>query len=230
MKKLLCGIAVVLLGLPVLDANAQIYVKLNGVYALAGVVNPAVEIPLSRRSTFQSEIVYSPWESVTIKNISGPMKFGIFMNEYRRYFKERNNGWYLAGNAGVSVYNLTKPTLRHGIRLTPKSSKGYGFIFGIAGGYEWRFKEKWLIDIFFGWSFMSNFYNGYSLIDGLVEGGKVYNKGELILTPQGHEDYKHPDPFNGSAEWMPNKGGISIGLIIFDPKKAEVRRNRRMQD
>ena len=29
------------------------------------------------------------------------MLFGIFMNEYRRYFRQHNDGWYLAGNVGA---------------------------------------------------------------------------------------------------------------------------------
>ena len=44
--------------------SAQTYVKLNGLYALVGVVNPAVEFTISPKSTFQTEIVVSPWESV----------------------------------------------------------------------------------------------------------------------------------------------------------------------
>ena len=36
-------------------SEAQTYVKLNGLYALVGVINPAVEFRLSPHSTFQSE-------------------------------------------------------------------------------------------------------------------------------------------------------------------------------
>jgi hypothetical protein len=39
------------------------------------------------------------------------------------------------------------------------------------------------------------------------------------MYPQGHEDYLHPDPFNGSSEIMPFKAGVSIGYRIFNPKK-----------
>ncbi len=199
--------------------HGQVYAKLNGLYALAGVVNPAVEFPLSPRATFQTEVVWSPWQSVTLRGISGPMKFGIVMNEYRRYFERRHDGWYLAANAGAMLFNMTKPVLSGGIGLSSKSSKGYGMMFGLAGGYEWQLNERWLIDVYFGWSFMSSFYNGYALVDGLTDGGVVYDKGEIILTPNGHDDLAHPDPWNGSSEWLPNKVGISIGYRIFDPQK-----------
>jgi hypothetical protein len=206
--------ALLLLAVPQ-NTDAQVYTKLNGLYALGGVVNPAVEFPLSSRATFQTELVWSPWQSVTIRGVSGPMKFGIFLNEYRRYFVARNDGWYLAANAGAMLFNMTKPTLDGGIRLSPKSSKGYGMMFGLAAGYEWRLGERWLVDAFFGWSFMSSFYNGYALVDGLVDGGEVYNRGEIILTPHGHGGLADPDPWNGSSEWLPNKVGVSIGYRIF---------------
>ena len=193
-----------------LTAKGQAYVKLNGLYALAGVANPAVEFPLSERSTFQAEIVASPWVSVTLGGRSGPMRFGIFLNEYRRYFRERNRGWYLGANAGGMAFHMAKPYWERGVRLQQKSAKGYGMMFGLAAGYQWRLGERWLVDAFFGWAFMSSFYNGYSLVDGLAEGGHTYDKGELILHPAGHGH----DPFNGSAEWLPNKIGVSIGYRI----------------
>ena len=38
-------------------AGAQIYAKLNGLYALVGVINPAVEFRLTDHSAFQTEFV-----------------------------------------------------------------------------------------------------------------------------------------------------------------------------
>lgn len=32
---------------------------------------------------------------------------------------------------------------------------------------------------------------------------------------------EHPDPWNGSAEWLPNKIGLSIGLLICDPHRKK---------
>lgn len=46
--------------------DAQIYAKLNGLYALVGVVNPAVEFRLTDHSAFQTEFVYSPWKSINV--------------------------------------------------------------------------------------------------------------------------------------------------------------------
>ena len=188
--------------------SAQTYVKLNALYALAGVVNPAVEFRLSPKSTFQSEIVYSPWRSIRDHGVSKPMHFGIFMNEYRRYFKTHNRGWYLGANMGMMAFKMSKPEIRGGkIRLESRYSKGYGLMVGLCGGYEYVFRERWILDAYFGWAYMASWYNGYAL------------DGTLDMNPHRSFQIYPSDPFNGSAEWYPNKVGLSIGLLIFKGKR-----------
>ncbi len=221
-KKWLLGLVAVGFSILPGESSAQSYVKLNGLYALAGIINPAVEFTLSPHSTFQTELVISPWNAVKHNGVNKPMLFGIFLNEYRYYFKQHNGGWYIGANFGMMAFNMTKPTFSNGkLGLKPNSSKGYGFMGGVVGGYEWRFKEKWILDAFFGFAYMNSHYNGYALVDGLVEGGHVYNRGEIIMTPHRSEQPEHPDPWNGSAEWLPNKIGLSIGIMINDPHKRK---------
>lgn len=199
-------------------STAQIYAKVNGLYALVGVINPAVEFRLTDHSTFQTEFVYSPWQSINVDGNSKPMHFGIFLNEYRYFFREHNHGWYLGGNFGMMAFKMSKPYLHHGgIRLENRYSKGYGFLFGICAGYEYVFREKWILDAFFGWSYMTSFYNGYDL-DGTTQ-----------MNPHRPVQPVHPDPFNGSSEWYPNKIGLSIGLRIFDPAKHAEQKRKRLE-
>lgn len=205
------------------SAGAQIYAKLNGLYALVGVINPAVEIPLTQHSAFQTEFVYSPWQSIKVDGTSKPMHFGIFMNEYRYYFRGYTGGWYIGGNAGMMAFRMSKPYLDGwNIRLENRYSKGYGFMFGACAGYERTFRERWVFDLFFGWSWMTSFYNGYDL-DGTTQ-----------MHPHRPVQPLHPDPFNGSSEWYPNKIGVSIGLRIYDPvlhkKRSEARRLRKSRE
>ncbi len=197
------------------SASAQIYVKLNGLYALVGVINPAVEFTLSPKSTFQTEIVYSPWQYIRDHGVNKPMHFAIFMNEYRRYFKNHNSGWYLAANMGMQGFKMSKPNIENGaLRLENRYSKGYGVMFGVCGGYEHRFAERWLVDAYFGWSYMLSWYNGYDL------------DGNIDMHPHRPTEPEKPDPFNGSAEWYPNKIGVSIGYLIFSPDKKRVKKHR----
>lgn len=183
-----------------LQLNAQRYVKLNALYAFAGVINPAVEFPISNKSTFQTEIVYSPWLSIHDNGYSKPMHFGIFMNEFRRYLKEHNQGWYCGLNAGMMAFSFSKPYFDNGkLKLNDGIEKGYGIMVGACVGYEYIFHEKWLLDAYFGWAYMNSMYNGYRM------------DGTIIMDPHRPEEPASPDPWNGSVEWYPNKIGLSIG-------------------
>lgn len=185
--------------------SAQGYVKLNGLYALVGVVNPAVEFAVSPKSTLQTEVVISPWKSFSGHH----MTFGILMGEYRRYFRAHNDGWYLGGNLGMMAFDMSKPYIEDWkLKFENRYSKGYGMMIGLCAGYEYQFRERWLLDVYLGWAWMSSFYNGYSM------------DGEVQMNPHRPTQPKYPDPFNGSSEWYPNKVGFSIGYRIFTPRKG----------
>ena len=188
-------------------AQAQTYFKLNGLYALAGVINPQFEFVISPHSAVQFEAVYSPWRSIC----GNHAHFGFFMGEYRYYFREAAKGWYVSGNAGLMGFDVSKPRLFYNGKLLDfkdSYSKGFGILVGLGAGYQYTFKERWVVDAFIAIDFFRSWYNGY------------YHDGRIEMHPQGHEDYIYPDPFNGSSEFVPAKVGVSIGYKIFDPAKA----------
>ena len=190
--------------------DAQIYAKLNGLYALVGVVNPAVEFRLTDHSAFQTEFVYSPWKSINVDGQSKPMHFGIFLNEYRYYFRGYARGWYVGGNAGMMAFRMSKPYIENWrLKFENRYCKGYGMMIGLCAGYEYQFGERWLLDAYVGWAWMDSHYNGYSF-DGQVD-----------MYPHRPVQPEHPDPFNGSSEWYPNKIGVSIGYRIFTPRNKQ---------
>ena len=186
------------------SASAQGYVKLNGLYALGGVVNPQVEIKLTKHSAFQTEFVYSPWRELK----SGHhMHFGLFTNEYRYYFRETNNGWYVGAEAGIMLFDVSKPHFYNGkIGLQNRYCKGYGCLASGIVGYEWKFAERWMLDAYVGFGYLHSKYNGYSL------------KGEIDLYPHRPEEKlpEYPDPFNSSAEWLPTQIGLSIAFLLWE--------------
>ena len=183
------------------SSQNRTYVKLNGAYALAGVVNPQVEFSLSSHSTFQAEVVYSPWRSIN----NHPMHFGILQNEYRYYFMFANHGVYLGANVAFKVFNMSKPEL-HNWRLTlqDRYCKGSGVMAGAVVGYERCFADRWLVDVFVGFGYSHCWYNGYSMNHEI----DMYPS-----RPEGKEP-SSPDPYNISAQWIPVKAGISIGILI----------------
>ena len=201
-------LVLVLLSLAVSAVRGQTYVKLNGLYALAGIVNPSVEFTVSPRGAFQSELVYSPWKSINGHHF----QFGILMGEYRRYFRAHQEGWYLGANLGMMMFDISKPEIRDWkLQFENRYSKGNGLMIGFCGGYEHRFAERWLVDAFLGWSWMHSWYNGYSL------------EGVIDMEPHRPHPPRYPDPYNKSAEWYPNKIGVSIGYLIFNPERGKRR-------
>ena len=180
--------------------------KINGAYALVGVINPQVEFRLSPHSAFQTEFVYSPWQSIFGGH---PMHFGILLNEYRYYISPRTKGLYVGVNFGMMAFKMSKPEFSNGVSLQNRYCKGYGFMGGATVGYQWRLSRRCMLDLFVGFGYMHSCYNGYSMDD-------VIN-----MNPHRPEDKQptSPDPFNTSAEWLPNKAGVSIGVMIFDPAK-----------
>jgi len=205
MKHITHILAVLLLACP-LAAGAQSYVKLNAAYALAGVVNPQLEITLSKRMTFQTDIALSPWKSIRWKGANYPMRFLIVSNDVRWHFRAPADGWYAGIVYGVQGFNMTKPTIFDNGKfdLEGHSGKGWGVQIGAVGGYQWTLARRWLLDAFAGFGYQISWYNSYSPPGGPIE-----------LYPHGHDPAAPPDPWNASAEWGINKFGVSVGYLIF---------------
>lgn len=185
------------------SASSQIYLKLNALYAVVGVINPSLEAVVTPNSSLAVDITYSPWRSIRGHHAN----FGFFLGEYRYYFKEAARGWYVSANLGLGAFDISKPSTTTGqIAIKNGYGKGFGIMAGIGAGYQHTFRERWVVDAFVAFDFMRSWYNGYA------------STGEIIMNPQGHEDYLHPDPFNGSSEFIPAKVGVSIGYRIFAPK------------
>ena len=134
--------------------KAQSYVKLNGLYALVGVINPSIEMPLADKLTFQMEGIYSPWKSVNGR----PMHFGIFLNEVRWHTKESYKGWYLGASAGMQGFYMAKDD--------SKNCKGWGILIGATTGYQWKLSERLMLEAFVGYGWQHSWYVGYSPVTG----------------------------------------------------------------
>ncbi|MBR2116078.1 MAG: DUF3575 domain-containing protein [Alistipes sp.] len=205
MKKSLF-ILVALVALSFQSATAQVYAKINALYAVVGVANPSVEAAIAPHSSFSIDATFSPWRSVKGRHLF----FGMFNGEYRYYIKRATEGFYAAFNAGGMGFDINKPYLFKGGKLlgfNVNYGKGFGLIVGLCAGYQHHFAERWTVDAFVGVGYLRSWYNGYQ------------PDGTIVMSPQGHEDYEKPDPFNGSSEVMPFKAGISIGYRIFNPNR-----------
>ena len=64
---------------------SQTYVKVNALTTLLSVPNVAIETSIGKKSTFQFDILGSPWKSVDGK----PREFYTLIPEYRYHFSRK---------------------------------------------------------------------------------------------------------------------------------------------
>ncbi len=205
-------------------ANGQIYAKLNALYAVVGIINPQLEFTVGPHSSIVIDPMFSPYKSIKLgKRDNIHALFGILQTEYRFYIKRETQGFYISANGGMQAFDISRPYLFQGDKLISFNAgygRGFGLMAGIGIGYTHTFKERWVVDAFFAFDRMWSWYNGYNA-DGAIN-----------LFPRHQHEPKYPDPFNGSAEWLPSKIGVAIGYKIFDPslkrKSAKQRKIERL--
>lgn len=214
-------LAMALMVVPVIS-QAQIYAKLNALYAVVGVINPQLEFVVGPHSSISIDPMFSPHKTIKWgdrKDIHA--RCGIFQTEYRFYIKREARGFYVSANAGMHAFDLTRPFFFNNgkiISFEPGFGRGWGMMVGLGIGYSHTFKERWVVDAFFAFDRMWSRYNDYK------------SSGEINLFPMHPVDTKYPDPYNGSAEWLPSKIGVSIGYKIFDPMaKRKSHKQRRIE-
>lgn len=166
--------------------QSQTYVKANALTALVAVPNVGIETSIGKKSTFQFDILVSPW-----KSINGlPYQFITATPEYRYYFKEKFNGFYAGAHVGGSVYKISK-----GIHAKLNQyENGLGYMIGATIGYQVKINDKFMLDCFLGGGSHQGFYKGYYV------GTK--------------ERYDKAQDYNKSGEWLPYRGGVMISYKL----------------
>ena len=223
-KKIFAVIAAAVMVIVPTMSQAQIYDKLNALYAVAGVINPQLEFVVGPHSSISIDPMFSPYKTIKWGDRNDiHALFGIFQTEYRFYLKREARGFYVSANVGMQAFDMTRPYLFNNnniISFEQGYGRGFGMMAGIGIGYSHTFKERWVVDAFFAFDRMWSWYNDY------------FANGEINLFPRHQHEPKYPDPFNGSAEWLPSKIGVSIGYKIFDPslphKSCKQRRIEKM--
>jgi opacity protein-like surface antigen len=182
MKKLLILIVLLIS----VQSQSQTYVKVNALTTLLAVPNVGIETSIGKKTTFQFDILASPWKSINGK----PTQFYIFTPEYRYHFKEKYNGFYAGAHIGATLFNFQKWNYLN----TDRYEKGLGYFIGATIGYQIKVNDKFMLDCFLGGGSHQGFYKGYLLSTGeRYDGAKDYNK---------------------SGEWIPYRGGIMVSYRI----------------
>ena len=200
-------LALAMVAIPMM-AKSQIYAKLNALYAVAGIINPQLEFVVGPHSSISIDPMFSPYKTIKWgKRDDIHARFGILQAEYRFYINREVRGFYVSANVGMQAFDMTRPYLFQNKLITFEQGfgRGFGLMTGLGIGYSHTFKERWIVDAFFAFDRMWSWYNDYNA------------DGSINLFPRHQREPKFPDPFNGSAEWLPSKIGVAIGYKIFDP-------------
>ncbi|WP_035671692.1 DUF3575 domain-containing protein [Flavobacterium sp. 83] len=166
--------------------QSQTYAKVNALTALVAVPNIGIETSIGKKSTFQFDILVSPW-----KSIDGlPYEFLTITPEYRFFFKEKFNGFYAGANIGGSIYKVSKGTHIK----DHEYENGFGYMIGATLGYQKKINAKFMLDFYLGGGSHQGFYKGYS-VDTNVRYDKAID-------------------YNKSGEWLPYRGGVMISYKL----------------
>lgn len=197
----------------------QAELKINGLYALGGVADVSVEVPVSRHLSLAGELLYSPWQSIRLGGHSRPENFGYVMGQARWYFKDRyawtdgpaaHRGWWIGGDIGALVMmKMSRPYFFQDGQLIcwrNKYEKGAGFMAGLTVGYKWVLSRHFSLEAYAGGTFVAGWYNGYYLYDVVDGTGVVHRKDEIIMRPHRPDEPEMDDPWNGSSNWIPRLG------------------------
>jgi len=188
-------------------SHSQTYIKGNATYALFAIPSFGIEVGIGEKTTFQLDATMSFWNSITLGSKSNfqqrPFIFNYVFPEFRYYFKEKNDGFYLGAHIGAGMFKLSKNK-----NYASNNIYQYGYIFftGITTGYQWKFKERWLLDLFLSGGWSNANYQGFDKDTGLRYDDDCHALG---LCPTNIRK-----GYNYSAQWIPYRGGIMIGYKL----------------
>lgn len=131
----------------------QTQLKANAAYWVLGITNLSVETFLCDKFTFNGDIVYSPWKSIS----GNHMQFFQTIPEVRFYPKGAFEKFYVGGYASFHLFDITKWNYIN----QDKYQRGYGFGLGVVVGYQTHISERWRLDLYAGGGWHNSQYKGY---------------------------------------------------------------------
>ncbi len=142
MKKRL--LTTVLIWTLVMTGFAQnIAVKTNALYLATTTPNIGVEGAIGNKSTVQLFYGLNPWKQSGGDQSS--LRHWLLMPEYRYWFCETFNGWFMGVHLMGGEFNVSSVKLPLGIFPSLENHRYEGWYAGggITGGYQWVMSKHW---------------------------------------------------------------------------------------
>lgn len=141
--KLLGGLLLLLCPLA-MKAQQVVSVKTNLLYWATTTPNIGVEMSVAPKHTLQLFYGLNPWKFSDEKK----MRHWVLQPEYRYWFCERFNGWFLGAHLMGGEFNVGEVKLPMGIfpDLEDHRYEGWFVGGGVTGGYQWVLSRHWNIE------------------------------------------------------------------------------------
>lgn len=131
----------------------QTQLKANAAYWVLGVTNLSVETAIGSNLTFNGDVVYSPWKSIS----GNHLQICQLIPEVRYYPKGAFEKFYVGGYASFHFFNMTKWNYIN----KDKYQKGRGYALGVVIGFQTPISDRWRLDLYAGGGWQHSQYRGY---------------------------------------------------------------------
>ena len=134
-----------------LPASAQnVAVKTNALYWATTTPNIGVEVSVAKQHSLQLFYGLNPWKQSGGDQTS--LRHWLLMPEYRYWFCESFNGWFVGAHLMGGQFNVGGVDLPFGLMPTLENRRYEGWYAGggVTAGYQWVLSRHWNIEASLG--------------------------------------------------------------------------------
>ena len=155
-------------------------IKTNLLYWATTTPNIGTEIAVGKKHTAQIFFGLNPWKQSGGDQSS--LRHWLVMPEYRYWFKQNFNGWFLGAHALGGQYNVGSVKLPFGLKKQLRDHRYEGWYVGggVTAGYQWKLASRLNLETSIGVGYIYSNYDKYKC--GAC-GEKLYS---------GHKNYVGP--------------------------------------
>lgn len=134
-------ITLVLLGRGVHVSAQNVALKTNLLYWATTTPNLGLETSFAKKHSVQLFYGLNPWKSSTGKTL----RHWVLQPEYRYWFCESFNGWFLGAHLMGGEFNMSSVELPFGVFKDLKEHRYEGWYAGggVTVGYQWMISRHW---------------------------------------------------------------------------------------
>lgn len=143
MMKRILSTALIVLAFSTTAMSQNIALKTNALYWATTTPNIGIEASVGKKSTVQLFYGLNPWKQSGGDQSS--LRHWVVMPEYRYWFCESFNGWFIGAHLMGGQFNVSSVELPFGVFSELKDHRYEGWFAGggVTGGYQWVMSKHW---------------------------------------------------------------------------------------